>query len=90
MKEIFFLITLLFLKNFLFNDEFIIYIVFSLLFFIIYCLSAESATNYFNEERSSLKNIVLSHITIMNDNTKKTNAELLEKQRLLSAQFISK
>ncbi len=90
MKEIFFLIGLLFLKNFLFNDEFIIYMVFSSLFFIIYCLSAESASNYFNEERSVLKNTVLSYITSVNENVRKTNAELLEKQRLISAQFLTK
>lgn len=90
MKEIFFLIGLIFLKNFLFNDEFIIYIVFATLFFIIYCLSADSASNYFHEERSSLRNAVLSYVTSMTENVRKTNAEILEKQRLISAQFLTK
>ena len=88
MKELYFIISLLFLKIFLFDMEFIVYITFFSLFFIIYVISVESALNYFNDERLSLKNAILTQLMFINKGINMTNAETLEIQTLKVAQFV--
>lgn len=56
----------------------------------MYILSAESATNFFNEERLLLKNAVLTRLTALNNGINSTNAETLEIQTLRAAQFLTK